>query len=94
MSDVYQTKGGGGAGGAGDQTALLAKMLNPDAGGRGCNRNGIAGLLANDDQSKDERERLRMRLKNMQRRRGKWADTDYARDARGRKIPGTLGCVQ
>lgn len=78
---------------SGKNNDLLAKMLDPNIGGKNRNLNGISGLVSQ-PRSENPRDRLKQKLRAMRRRRGKMADDDYVRDARGRKIPGARAYTQ
>lgn len=80
--------------GDGQGPNLLSRMLNPDAGGKGCNRNGLMGLLATTERPEDPRERLRQKMNGMRRNRSTMRDEDVVRDERGRKVVGARNLTQ
>jgi hypothetical protein len=80
-----------GGGGAGDQQgALLGSLLDPNAGGANKNSDGLMGLLASQQPQmkapEDPRERLRARLRYMERQRSGQTEEDIVRDKKGRKM--------
>lgn len=76
--------------GAAGQTGLLSALLDPDAGGKGKNTDGIMGLIAAQQQKQkpqDKRAALRARLRYMRKQRG---HKEAVYDARGKKIRGMV----
>lgn len=90
LDDVFGGGGGGAAqsnGNAGG-SGLLSKLLDPDAGGVGNNRDGVSGLVAPPKASGDARQRLRQKIRAMRQQRAPIGEQDVVRDKRGRKVPG------
>ena len=95
IDSVFGAQGGSSAPEAA-QTGLLGTLLNPDAGGKGRNTDGIMGLVASQAPKPkiNTRAQLRAKLRNMQKSRGKMTDEDVVRDARGRKVRGARQMTQ
>lgn len=66
---------------------LLSRMLNPDAGGKGCNRDGLMGLIA-PERPADPRARLKQKMQSLRKQRTTMREEDVMRDERGNRIPG------
>lgn len=69
--------------------SLLARMLDPDSGGKGANKNGLRGLLP--QKKKPEmtpRQKLKERMRAKARLRHGLSKSDYVYDARGRRVRG------
>lgn len=88
LESVYNASGGATSTASG-QTGLLGTLLNPDAGGKGKNRDGIMGLIAAKQQRPpaDARAALKARLRYMRKQRGAKA---AVYDANGRKVKGAV----
>lgn len=69
--------------------SLLARMLDPDSGGKGANKNGLRGLLP--QKKKPEltvKQKFRERRLALARLRQGMTREDYVYDARGRRVKG------
>jgi hypothetical protein len=73
-----------------DDSSLIGRMMNPDAGGKGKNRDGTAGLLAPPKPSGNNRQRLRAKIRAMREQRTTLNEQTTVRDANGRKMPGRM----
>lgn len=93
MDDVF---GGGGASSSAAASAtggtggLLGRLLDPDAGGKGRNRDGTGGLIAPPKPSGNSRQRLRAKIRAMREQRSPLNEQTTVRDANGRKLPGRM----
>lgn len=90
LDTVFGASGGADSPAAG-HTGMLGALLDPDAGGKNKNKNGIMGLVASRPDAvqkpEDKRARLKARLAYMQRNRNA---KEVQRDARGNRIRGGL----
>lgn len=92
MDDVFGGGGGGVGGGASaaGNGGLLGRLLDPDAGGKGRNRDGTGGLIAPPKPSGNSRQRLRAKIRAMREQRSPLNEQTTVRDANGRKLPGRM----
>lgn len=82
MDDVLGVPSEGGA------PSLLSRILNPDSGGKGKNKTGLQGLVAQEQPEMTPRERLRQRRQAMHRARMGLSRDQYVYDKKGRRVKG------
>lgn len=68
--------------------SLLARILDPDSGGKGKNKTGLHGLIAQPKKSVSNRERMRQRLQAQRRQRSGMTPDQVVYDKRGRRVRG------